>query len=86
VGGASGEDLFCDGVDCADDAEFCPAEPDTCAAVLDGRTADHKKIMAVRNVAHRLGKRCPWNQAPKLISLLDGTRPAAVVRIVQAPV
>ena len=47
-----------------DEAGFCPLEagacdpedPPACAAVPDGRTADHSRIIAVKNIAYRLGK------------------------------
>jgi hypothetical protein len=80
VAGASCAGVLADEVDCAGGEEFCAAEPDPWASVLDGRIADHSRIIAVRNVANRLGKRCPWNQAPKLLSRLDGVRRAGVVR------
>ena len=43
---------------------FCPAEPVACAAAPDGRTADHSRIIAVRIVAHRLGKQLSLSLGP----------------------
>jgi hypothetical protein len=53
----------------------------TCAAVSNPSTADHSAIIAIRSVAYRVSKQCPWAQA-----LLDfvGTRPAVVVSTAQA--
>jgi len=60
----------------------CDAEdPPTCAAVSGTSTADHSEIIAIKSVAYRVSKQCPWAQA---LLDFDGTRPAVVVPTVQA--
>jgi hypothetical protein len=73
--------VACVVLSCAEAVACRPQGAPVRAATPDGRAADDSRIIAVRNVAYRLGKQVSLERA---LLDFDGVRPAVVVRTLPA--